>query len=171
MATVVRIFFLPYCRKRRTRISSGACGPVVPTFTNPAAVYENAKVAWERQQESSSGEARAASTEEALSDVAKAALALIEKEPIVLPSTENFVGDAIELAVWIEQSDATLNATVIEDPSTEELEAYLAQNVPVLAPVMFEEDAGEHWVVLNATSLSAVIDAMIGSRVVIVERT
>jgi hypothetical protein len=143
-------------------------GPIVPTFTDPATVYENAKAARERQESAAAAEDEA--VDAALSDVAKAALALIESTPIALPDTESFSGDAVELAAWIEQNDATLHATVIEDPSTEEIEAYLLQNVPVLVSVMSEEETRERWVVLDALSRDVVLTAMVGNRIVIVER-
>jgi hypothetical protein len=59
-------------------------GPVVPTYTDPSTVYENAKAALERQQVVSVEEAPVI-TEEVLSDVAKAALAIIQEAP--LPET------------------------------------------------------------------------------------
>ncbi len=143
-------------------------GPIVPTFTDPATVYENAKAARERQ-EAVRTEVLDERTEEALSEVAKTALALMKETPIALPDTENFSGDAVEMATWIEKSDATLRTTVIEDPSADEIETYLSQNVSILVLVMFEAETFAHWVVLDAASKSAVIDAMVGNRIVIVE--
>jgi len=145
-------------------------GPLIPTLSDPATVYENAKAARERQQEVAMDEAQDARTDVALSDVAKAALAILENARIVLPDVESFSGDAVELATWIEQADVTVNATVIEDPSTDEITAYLAQGIVVVVPVVFPEDVAEHWVVLDETSADAVMSAMVGNRVVIIER-
>ncbi len=144
-------------------------GPVVPTFTDPATVYENAKTARERQTLAAVVHDEA--IDAALSDVARAALALMETAPIVLPDIESFSGDAVEMATWIEQTDVALNATVIEDPSIEEIETYVLQHVPVLIPVMFEEEIAQHWVVLDASSRDVVMLAMVGRYIVIVMRT
>lgn len=144
-------------------------GPVVPTFTDPATVYENAKAARERQEQGASGEAEGASTDEMLSDIAKAALDIIEETPIIVPNAEDLNGDAVEVAAWIEANHAALNATVIEDPSADEIAAYLAEGIPVYVPVIFTDEAEEHWVMLDAASQPAVLEVMIGNRVVIVE--
>lgn len=144
-------------------------GPAVPTSTDPATVYENAKAARERQEQSARSEAQDTNTEAALSDIAKAALALIEQTPIVLPDIERFSGDAVELAAWIEQIDVALIATVIEDPSSDEITSYLSREIPVLVSVIFIGEMSEHWVVLDESSRVTALDAMIGNRIVIVE--
>lgn len=144
-------------------------GPAVPTFTDPATVYMNAKAVRERQELAVAAKEEAMNA--ALNDVAQNALALLEEAPMVLPDMENFSGDALELAVWIEQIDNTLRATVVEDPSAEEIDTYLAQNIPVLIPVIPEDGAVQRWGILDSALPSAEREIIIGNRIVIVQRT
>lgn len=147
-------------------------GPVVPTSTDPVAVYENAKLARERQTRVPEPADDAPPIDAVmLADVAKRALTFIENTSIALPDVEAFSGDAIAMAAWIEEHDATVRATVIEDPSTDEIAGYLANNIPIVVPVQFADEPLEHWVVLDVSSQDAVLTAMVGNRIVIVEKS
>jgi hypothetical protein len=185
-------------------------GPVIPTFTDPATLYENAKAARERQEQAEEALV-APNTEETLSEVAKAALellvvplpasadvavpfmtqapsgvwdeahvnaseeaALLMVQEFLAPSSPVDSVDALiaignerglpstctstEFAAFIEEYDAALNATVIEEPSIDEIKQFLANGTPVLVPVNgdllqnpFYIAAGlpQHWIVLR----------------------
>jgi hypothetical protein len=224
-------------------------GPVIPTFTDPATLYENAKAA--REQQVFVPETDTAALDAALADVAKAALEIIaeplpESADLAMPfmtqapggvwddahidaseeacllmvqefliptSPVGFIDamiadqqtralpaqfNAIEFATFIEEYDATLNATVIEDPSIEEIKAYLAKGIPVMVPVngnllenpfYIAKGLPQHWIVLRGYDVenflvndpgtrrgekyvyaqSKVMGAMLEGRVVIVE--
>ncbi|MFA6017892.1 MAG: C39 family peptidase [Patescibacteria group bacterium] len=65
---------------------------------------------------------------------------------------------SIEFASFIESYDQSLNATVIEDPTIEEIKTYLYQGTPVLVPTngdvlqnpfFIAEGLPQHWIVLR----------------------
>ena len=161
-------------------------GPILPTHSNPAVVYDEAKLQYQLQDVSKDSNEDIVNTEAALQEVAKAALVALQA-PLPLstsidvpffvqapdgvwdalhmnaseeasfamiyamlrPETESAVDvvlraqqeqniavqlSAVEFAAFVEAYDATIRATVIADPTQEEMRRYLAQGTPIIVP-------------------------------------